>query len=633
MAQGFVTVPERSRLSPAQCDGRRPAPERGSSGRAGLARRAGARRRRRARWAGRLGGAAGDLEGPEASVDPGGGQLWPCLIDVHTHLDKGHTWERAENRDGTFDGAIRAVSADRAARWSADDVRRRMEFGIRCSWAHGTKAVRTHLDSFATQAAVTWPVFEALRKGVGRPGRAPGRLARFRCRLRNPRGRRAGRPGRGGEAGSSARWPACRQEIDSLLDRLLRAAPPSAGSTSTPLRRKRRRAAPEHSAHRARDTAAALPGPRRLRSLLQPRHPAARRRHRDARARRPGGDQRGQLADVQSLPSRSRARPDASLARRHAPARAGGAARSRRRGERQHARRVLMASAITTCSRCSAGRARLPSRPPLWRLAPRGDDDARRPDGPRRWAHRAGLPADLVLFEGRAWSELLSRPQANRVVVRNGRAIDRRLPDYRRAGRLSSTSRGPRAPELHPECTRPRLTTRTWRARARRSTSRAARDGSLGRGRRPRRRHGLRPASATTTSRRFSPTTAGSLRHLIKTTTYITHWGFRPLVAAARDELFPTPRIRRTPCVVVAGLAETSLPGRDRGHRRPRLRTRAAGGSDMPIGRTTKIAAGIIFAVACSGWHHPFCSSRSGCSPGVRRSPLSVESGSGGKGP
>jgi cytosine deaminase len=42
-----------------------------------------------------------------------------------------------------------------------------------------------------------------------------------------------------------------------------------------------------------------------------------------------------------------------------------------------------------------------------------------------------GRPADLVLFEGRTWSELLSRPQANRVVLRNGRAIDRRLPDYR----------------------------------------------------------------------------------------------------------------------------------------------------------------------------------------------------------
>jgi cytosine/creatinine deaminase len=42
-----------------------------------------------------------------------------------------------------------------------------------------------------------------------------------------------------------------------------------------------------------------------------------------------------------------------------------------------------------------------------------------------------GLPADLVLFEGRSWSELLSRPQTNRVVLRNGRTIERRLPDYR----------------------------------------------------------------------------------------------------------------------------------------------------------------------------------------------------------
>jgi len=31
----------------------------------------------------------------------------------------------------------------------------------------------------------------------------------------------------------------------------------------------------------------------------------------------------------------------------------------------------------------------------------------------------------------------------------------------------------------------------------------------------------------------------GSFRHLMKTTTYITHWAYRPLVAAARDELFP----------------------------------------------------------------------------------------------
>jgi cytosine deaminase len=41
-----------------------------------------------------------------------------------------------------------------------------------------------------------------------------------------------------------------------------------------------------------------------------------------------------------------------------------------------------------------------------------------------------GAPADLVLFKARSWTELLSRPQSDRVVLRAGRAIDRTLPDY-----------------------------------------------------------------------------------------------------------------------------------------------------------------------------------------------------------
>ena len=47
-----------------------------------------------------------------------------------------------------------------------------------------------------------------------------------------------------------------------------------------------------------------------------------------------------------------------------------------------------------------------------------------------------------------------------------------------------------------------------------------------------------------------------SLRHLVKTTTYITHWGYRPLVAAARDELWPAPPYPANTLVVVQGLAE-----------------------------------------------------------------------------
>ncbi|MGO7206827.1 cytosine deaminase, partial [Rhizobium ruizarguesonis] len=38
---------------------------------------------------------------------------------------------------------------------------------------------------------------------------------------------------------------------------------------------------------------------------------------------------------------------------------------------------------------------------------------------------------DLVLFSARRWSEFLSRPQSDRVVLRRGKVIDRSLPDYR----------------------------------------------------------------------------------------------------------------------------------------------------------------------------------------------------------
>jgi cytosine deaminase len=41
-----------------------------------------------------------------------------------------------------------------------------------------------------------------------------------------------------------------------------------------------------------------------------------------------------------------------------------------------------------------------------------------------------GLPADLVLFKGRNFSELLSRPQHDRIVLRKGKPIDTTLPDY-----------------------------------------------------------------------------------------------------------------------------------------------------------------------------------------------------------
>jgi cytosine/creatinine deaminase len=96
-------------------------------------------------------------------VDMGGAMVFPCFVDMHTHLDKGHIWPRAANPDGTFMGALTTVGADRAANWSADDVRARMTFGLRSAHAHGTRAIRTHLDSLAPQDAISFGVFRELR--------------------------------------------------------------------------------------------------------------------------------------------------------------------------------------------------------------------------------------------------------------------------------------------------------------------------------------------------------------------------------------------------------------------------------------------------------------------------------------
>ncbi len=95
-------------------------------------------------------------------TDLAGRQVWPCFVDGHTHLDKGHIWQRAPNPDGSFPAALATVAADRA-RWTEEDVRRRMTFALHAAFAHGTAAIRTHLDSNHPHAAGSWRVFQAMR--------------------------------------------------------------------------------------------------------------------------------------------------------------------------------------------------------------------------------------------------------------------------------------------------------------------------------------------------------------------------------------------------------------------------------------------------------------------------------------
>ncbi|MDQ0313901.1 cytosine deaminase [Amorphus orientalis] len=97
-------------------------------------------------------------------VDLDGGLVLPAFADVHTHLDKGHIWPRTDNPDGTFAAALDAAGADRDAHWTREDMRRRMEFGLRSAEAHGTRLIRTHLDSQLHQAPVTWPLFSEIRE-------------------------------------------------------------------------------------------------------------------------------------------------------------------------------------------------------------------------------------------------------------------------------------------------------------------------------------------------------------------------------------------------------------------------------------------------------------------------------------
>jgi cytosine deaminase len=96
-------------------------------------------------------------------IDLDRGQVWPCFVDGHVHLDKTQTWPRQPNPDGTHPGARDAVTTDRAACYTEADIEPRFDFGLRCALAHGTAAIRTHLDSYWPNARAHWAVFRRLR--------------------------------------------------------------------------------------------------------------------------------------------------------------------------------------------------------------------------------------------------------------------------------------------------------------------------------------------------------------------------------------------------------------------------------------------------------------------------------------
>lgn len=373
--------------------------------------------------------ARGDEAEEEVRLD--GGQVWPCFVDLHTHLDKGHLWQRAPNPDGTFGAALRAVAADRAARWSDDDVFRRMDFGLRCSYAHGTRAVRTHLDSHGPQAGISWPVMRALQ-------RAWAGKVELQAAALMPLDAFAGRDGErladvvadaGGLLGGVAYMG---PTLDAALDRVIALATERGLDL-------------DFHADESGD-----PGARALAHIAR-----AALRHRFA-----GRILCGHCCSLAVQP------PDVVEETLDLVKQAG-----------------IAVVTLPLCNLYLQGREA--GRTPRWRgvtllheMKARGipvavaSDNCRDPfhgygdhdmlevfreatrivhldrphgDWPRAVTATpadlmglegvgrlgAGRPADLVLFRSRHWSELLSRPQSDRVVVRHGRALDAVLPDHR----------------------------------------------------------------------------------------------------------------------------------------------------------------------------------------------------------
>ena len=111
---------------------------------------------------------SGELAGPPVGdgIDLQGRIAFPGFIDAHTHLDKAFTWDRAPNLRGEFWDAIELLNRDKG-NWTMDDLYARGSFALRCAEAHGTVALRTHVDCAPDFGDVSHAAMQRLREEWG----------------------------------------------------------------------------------------------------------------------------------------------------------------------------------------------------------------------------------------------------------------------------------------------------------------------------------------------------------------------------------------------------------------------------------------------------------------------------------
>jgi cytosine deaminase len=365
-------------------------------------------------------------------ADLRGGMVWPCFVDMHTHLDKGHFWDRRPNPDGTFLGALENVRADRLANWSAPDIRTRFEFSLKAAYAHGTKLIRTHLDSIPPQPDISFPLFAELREEwKNRIALQFVSLLPLEVVLEHDvfGGIVAATKRHGGLLGGATR---ILPDFDKILDTLFRAAADNGLDIDLH--------ADETDDRQVLTLEAIADTKLRLgfEGAVTVGHCCSLARQDDETAKRVVDKVAKAGISVVSLPMCNMYLQDRHAGRTprwrgvtlfHELAAAGVKTAVSSDNTRdpfyaygdmdpvevfREAVRILhLDHPLETSARVvTSTPAEIIGRPDIGVIA-------------------QGGPADLVLFSARRWSEFLSRPQADRIVMRNGKGIDRCLPDYR----------------------------------------------------------------------------------------------------------------------------------------------------------------------------------------------------------